>query len=224
MVKEEKWKLCGAVLTLLVHGIVLFPNIDNFVDHLEVEIFLAGNPVPFLLEDFYHTFQTRNEKKSENFLCYALLLHLWMKTRMPQKDPFISKGLTKESGKLKNVILKHRGFPSVPLIGTHGCINYNPVLLKRKLGHAMVSPPGDKDLVPCIINDVDPFNPAVRRVRRAWTKIIRIGQEWGKKNVISKEPYIQWVREQAQIVKNWFAKMINMHAYGLFEVLVQCFL
>lgn len=37
-VKEEKWELCSAVLTLLVHGIILFPNIENFIDHLAVEI------------------------------------------------------------------------------------------------------------------------------------------------------------------------------------------
>lgn len=67
-VKEEKWEFCSAVLALLVHGIVLFLNIDNFVDHLAIEIFLAGNPVSFLLADFYHTFHTRHEKKGGTFL------------------------------------------------------------------------------------------------------------------------------------------------------------
>ncbi|KAI5426826.1 hypothetical protein KIW84_032306 [Lathyrus oleraceus] len=32
-------------------------------------------------------------------------------------------------------------------------------------------------------------------------KIVRIGQEWGKKNDIAKETYTHWVREKAQIVK-----------------------
>ena len=54
--------------------------------------------------------------------------------------------------------------------------------------------------MPFIINDVDPLNPAVRKVERAWTTIVRIDQEWGKKNVIAKEPYIVWVRERAKIV------------------------
>lgn len=65
----------------------------------------------------------------------------------------------------------------------------------------MVSPPEDEDLMPFIINDVDPLNPVVRKVRRAGTRIIKIDQEWGKKNVISKEPYNLWVKELAQIVK-----------------------
>lgn len=67
--------------------------------------------------------------------------------------------------------------------------------------YAIISPPEDKDVVSFIINDVDPLNPAVRKVRRAWMKIVRIGQEWGKKNDIAKEPYTHWAREKAQIVK-----------------------
>lgn len=92
--KEEKWESCSAILALLIYGIVIFLNIDNFIDRSVVEIFLAGNLVSFLLADFYHTFHTRHEKKGVTFLCCAPLLHIWMKTQMPQKGPFVSKGLT----------------------------------------------------------------------------------------------------------------------------------
>ena len=51
----------------------------------------------------------------------------------------------------------------------------------------MNGPPRDEDLVPFVINSVDPPNPAVRKVRKAWTKVIRSGPELGKKNVIAKE-------------------------------------
>lgn len=67
-IKEEKWDACYAIMALLIHRIVLFPNMDNFLDHLEVEIFLFGNPEPFLLADFYHTFHTQHENKSGSFL------------------------------------------------------------------------------------------------------------------------------------------------------------
>lgn len=40
-VNSENWNAFNDVLALLVHGIVLFLNIDNFVDHLAVEIFLS---------------------------------------------------------------------------------------------------------------------------------------------------------------------------------------
>lgn len=34
--KEEKWESCITVLALLIYGIVLFPNIDNFIDRSAV--------------------------------------------------------------------------------------------------------------------------------------------------------------------------------------------
>lgn len=124
-VKEEKWESCGAFFELLVRGIVLFINIDNFIDHLAVEIFLVGNLVSFVLADFYHTFHTRHEKINGTFLCCAPVMNIWMRTHMPQKVPFVSKGLTwpqrfaslsvdyvqwyKRDWETENVILKNGG-------------------------------------------------------------------------------------------------------------------
>lgn len=85
MVKEENPELCSATLALLIHGIVLFSNIDNFVDCLVVEVFLTNNPVSFLLAYFYHTFHTRHEKRGGTFLCCAPLLHFWMSLN---EEPF----------------------------------------------------------------------------------------------------------------------------------------
>lgn len=39
--KAENWKAFYAMLALLIHVIVLFPNIDNFVGHVVVEVFLS---------------------------------------------------------------------------------------------------------------------------------------------------------------------------------------
>lgn len=36
MLKEERPDLCSATLALLIHGIILFPNVDKFIDHLVV--------------------------------------------------------------------------------------------------------------------------------------------------------------------------------------------
>ena len=69
--KEGNWEAFYAVLAVLVYGIVLFPNIDHFVDHLAVRIFLSGNPVPFLLADLYYTLHDRHEKKGGTILCCA---------------------------------------------------------------------------------------------------------------------------------------------------------
>lgn len=36
MLKEERPNLCSATLALLIHGIILFLNVERFVDHLTV--------------------------------------------------------------------------------------------------------------------------------------------------------------------------------------------
>lgn len=65
----------------------------------------------------------------------------------------------------------------------------------------MNGPPEDKDIMPFVINDINITNLAMRKVRKAWTKIIRSGPNIGRKNIIAREPYIQWVKERAQVVK-----------------------
>lgn len=59
--KTENWKVLYVVLGLLIHGIVLFPNIDSFVDHVFMEVFLSGNPMTCLLVDIYDAPHTRHE-------------------------------------------------------------------------------------------------------------------------------------------------------------------
>ncbi|KAI5382608.1 hypothetical protein KIW84_070156 [Lathyrus oleraceus] len=74
-------------------------------------------------------------------------------------------------------------------------------LLFFLFGHAMDGPPKEEYLAPFVINTVDPLNPAGRKVRQAWNKIVRNGPELGKKNVIAREPYVQWEKERARVVK-----------------------
>lgn len=174
MIKEEMPDFCSATLALLIHEIVLFPNVDKSVDHLVVEVFITKNLVPFLLVDFYHIFHTRHENKGGTFLCCSPLLHLWMKVYVPLRGPFSQSNLSwpqkfapfstssilwyKREWEIKDVIVIYGGFSNVPLIGTQGCINYNPILLKRQLGYAMLSPPEEKDFIPFFVNTMDPLN------------------------------------------------------------------
>jgi hypothetical protein len=140
-----------------------------------------------------------------------------MRDRMPQHGPFTQSNLTwprkfaslstnsilwhKREWDTKDVITRYGEFSNVPLIGTQGCINYNPAILKRQLGYAMTSPPEERDFIPFVINTVDPLDSNVKRVRKAWTSIVRISHEWGKKNILAKEPYYVWVKERARVVK-----------------------
>lgn len=49
-----------AIPSLLIYGMFLFPNVDNFADINAIKIFFIGNPVPTLLADTYRSIHLRN--------------------------------------------------------------------------------------------------------------------------------------------------------------------
>ncbi|KAI5390016.1 hypothetical protein KIW84_075368 [Lathyrus oleraceus] len=51
-----------AIFVLLIYGLVLFPNIDKFVDVNAIRIFSVLNPVSTLLGDTYFSLHLRNAK------------------------------------------------------------------------------------------------------------------------------------------------------------------
>ncbi|KAL5172415.1 hypothetical protein HKD37_16G045179 [Glycine soja] len=60
------------------------------------------------------------------------------------------------------------GFPNVPLMGTRGCINYNPVLAIRQLGYPMRGAPLDESIALFITRGFsDPNANVLQGVRKA---------------------------------------------------------
>ncbi|XP_050889211.1 uncharacterized protein LOC127094415 [Lathyrus oleraceus] len=110
--KEDSRDSFEAIFALLISGIMLFPNIDDFVDVNDVRIFLIGNLVPTLLGDTYHYIHHRTKKGGGTILCCVHILY-------------------KCCGE----------FPNVPLIGVSGGINYNRILARRQLGYPMADKP-----------------------------------------------------------------------------------
>ncbi|KAI5390055.1 hypothetical protein KIW84_075400 [Lathyrus oleraceus] len=51
-----------AIFVLLIYGLVLFPNIDKFVDVNAIRVFSTLNPVPTLSGDTYLSLHMRNAK------------------------------------------------------------------------------------------------------------------------------------------------------------------
>ena len=72
------------VLALLIYGLVLFPNPDQFISVHVIKIFLARNPVPTLLGDILHTLHTRTIKEQGALMCCIPLLHRWFISHLPQ--------------------------------------------------------------------------------------------------------------------------------------------
>ena len=60
------------VLALLIYGLVLFPNLESFIDVNAIKIFLSRNPVPTLLGDILHSLQTRTMKRRAILMCCIL--------------------------------------------------------------------------------------------------------------------------------------------------------
>jgi len=72
-----------AILALHIYGLVLFPNLDNFVDMNAIEIFHSKNPVPTMLADTYHAIHDRTLKGRGYILCCVPLLYRWFISHLP---------------------------------------------------------------------------------------------------------------------------------------------
>ncbi|KAI5399307.1 hypothetical protein KIW84_064608 [Lathyrus oleraceus] len=204
-----------AIFVLLIYGLVLFPNIDKFVDVNAIRIFFVLNPVPTLLGDAYVSLHLRNAKGGGAIVCCLPLLYKWFISHLPQTVAFKeNKGCLRWSTRLMSLtnddiswydrvydtvqIIDYYGeFPNVPLLGTYGGISYNPILARRQLGFPLKDKPHNILLEGVFFQEgKDPQDLKARMVR-AWRKIHKKGRsELGPKNCIALEPYTSWVRQR----------------------------
>ncbi|XP_050889419.1 uncharacterized protein LOC127094657 [Lathyrus oleraceus] len=143
------WTAFNAHLALLIYGIFLFPNMEEFMDLAAIHIFLTQNPIPTLLADTYHSIHVRTQKKKGIIICCTPLLYRWFISYLPSEGPFVeNKDNLKWFQRIMSLkaedipwysrvydgvklILNYGDFPNVPLLGTKGGINYNPRLALR---------------------------------------------------------------------------------------------
>ncbi|XP_058741122.1 uncharacterized protein LOC131613472 [Vicia villosa] len=153
--QERKEDDFETVFALLVYGLFLFPNIDNFVDMNAIKIFMKGNPVPTLLVDTYYFIHLRNSYGKEMITCCTPFLYKWYISHLPNTNDFWDH---KEGQKWSQKIMtltntdiawtnnyfcriktldSYGDFPNVPLLGTKGGISYSPILARRQFGFPM---------------------------------------------------------------------------------------
>lgn len=199
------------ILALLIYGLVLFPNPDQFVDMNAIKIFLSHNPVPTLLGDILHSLQTRTMKRQGTLMCCVPLLSRWFISHLPRSILKNELNL-KWSQRLmalthsdihwcprpeENIIIIDRcgEFANIPLLGIRGGITYNPALALRQFGYARRDGPHDI-LLQGLVFDYDDDSQGLRqKFTRAWGKVER--STLGQKNSIPMEPYLRWVRARA---------------------------
>ncbi|XP_050918370.1 uncharacterized protein LOC127135774 [Lathyrus oleraceus] len=129
------WTAFNAHLALLIYGMVLFPNMEEFVDLAAIHIFLTQNPIPTLLADTYYSIHVRTQKKKGTIVCCTPLLYRWFISHLPSEGPFVeNKDNLKWSQRIMSlkvedipwycrvydgvkIILNCGDFPNVPLLG-----------------------------------------------------------------------------------------------------------
>ncbi|KAI5395946.1 hypothetical protein KIW84_062227 [Lathyrus oleraceus] len=98
-----------------------------------------------------------------------------------------------------SVIMSCGEFHNVPLIGTKGCINYNPVLSLRQLGFVMNGRPLDAEIAESVYFEKRSDPARLEQVGRAWKTIgVKGGAVLGKKFAVAMPNYIDWVRNRVE--------------------------
>ncbi|KAH1228659.1 hypothetical protein GmHk_10G028622 [Glycine max] len=211
----------GVVLFPNVDGLVDLAAIDAFLAYHHSK----ESPVVANLADLFDTFDRRCEKSSARIICCLPALCVWLVSHLFQQNtrhpcPLQSHRSCAEKrgidwdqllsgiggrtiswfprwkeGK-EGVIFSCGGYPNIPLIGTRGCINYNPALAIRQLGYPMRGAPMEESMSPFLVRDFGTQNfKAIQRIHKAWETPLRKDQElrgihWlAKLKVLSKDSF-----------------------------------
>ena len=165
----------GVVLFPNVDGLVDLAAIDAFLAfHHSKE-----SPVVTVLADIYDTFDQRCEMSNTRIVCCMSALYVWLVSHLFRQDarhtcPLQSHRSCAEKREANwdqflasikgasvnwfprwkegrsGILFSCGEFPNVPLMGTRGCINCNPVLAISQLGYPMRGAPLVESLTPFI--------------------------------------------------------------------------
>nr|AAQ82036.1 unknown [Pisum sativum] len=214
--EKGNWEVFHAQLAAMIYGIVLFPSMPNFIDHAAISIFIGGNPVPTLLADTYYAIHSRHGKGGAIRCCLPLLLR-WFMSLLPASGPFMDTQSTLKWTQrvmsltsydirwqsyrmdVKDVVMSCGEFRNVPLVGTKGCINYNPVLSLRQLGFIMSRRPLEAEIVESVYFEKRTDPVRLEQIGRAWKSIgVKDGSVLGKKFAIAMPDYTDWVKKRVE--------------------------
>lgn len=80
------------------------------------------------------------------------------------------------------------------VLGSKGCINYNPTLAMRQRGYPLAYKPEDKSLEAFVLYDITVEDPKLARVIHTWEMINQstISLNRPRNEVVI--PYAQWIK------------------------------
>ncbi|KAH1233319.1 hypothetical protein GmHk_09G025795 [Glycine max] len=193
----------GVVLFPNVDGLVDLAAIDAFLAYHHSK----ESPVVAVLADLFDTFDRRCEKSSARIICCLPALCVWLVSHLFQQDtrhpcPLLSHRSCTEKRRMdwdqllagiggrtiswfprwkegkEGVLFSCGRYPNIPLVGTRGCINYNPTLAIRQLGYPMRGAPTEESMSPFLVRDLGAQNSkTIQRIHKAWETPLRKDQE-----------------------------------------------
>ncbi|KAL5179605.1 hypothetical protein HKD37_01G000881 [Glycine soja] len=194
------------------------------------------SPVVAILADLFDTFDRRCEKNGARIVCCLPALCMWLISHLFRQDtrhpcPLQSYRSCAEKGGVdwdqhlagiggsaiswfprwkegkEGVLFLGGDYPNVPLIGTRGCINYNPALAIRQLGYPMRGAPTEESLSPFLVRNLGAQNlKVIQRIHKAWRSPLKKNKELrGIRNGVT-GGYHGWLRIHAQGL-DWLSKL-----------------
>ncbi|KAL5124541.1 hypothetical protein HKD37_02G004922 [Glycine soja] len=222
----------GVVLFPNVDGLVGLAAIDAFLAYHHSK----ESPVVAVLADLFDTFDRRCEKSSARIICCLPALCVWLVSHLFQQDtrhpcPLLSHRSCTEKRRMdwdqllagigsrtiswfprwkegkEGVLFSCGRYPNIPLVGTRGCINYNPTLAIRQLGYPMRGAPTEESMSPFLVRDLGAQNAkTIQRIHKAWETPLRKDQELrGIRNGII-GGYHEWLKVRIRGL-DWLAKL-----------------
>lgn len=91
LAKNKRWEKLLDVLALLIYGLILFPNLEGFIDDDSITVFWATrildeDYVLALLGGVYYTLEVRYIKNRGLILCCIPLLYQWLMVQISSKS------------------------------------------------------------------------------------------------------------------------------------------
>jgi len=90
LAEKEDWGTFMDVLALTLYGIMLFPNLEGFVNYVAINVFVAmktrsENPVTTILAYIYETLDSYYKMKQKKVSCYLPALYVSLTSRVSDK-------------------------------------------------------------------------------------------------------------------------------------------
>ncbi|KAH1189258.1 hypothetical protein GmHk_20G057062 [Glycine max] len=222
----------GVVLFPNVEGLVDLAAVDAFLAYHHSK----ESSVVAVLADLFDTFDRRCEKSSARIICCLPALCVWLVSHLFRQDtrhpcPHLSHRSCTEKRRIdwdqllagiggrtiswfprwkegkEGVLFSCGGYPNISLVGTRGCINYNPALAIRQLGYPMRGAPTEESMSPFLVRDLGAqSSKTIQRIHKAWETPLRKDQELrGIRNGII-GGYHEWMKVHIRGL-DWLAKL-----------------